>query len=74
MKKTFLFLILIIGLLAGCSDQAEIEMKDQIQFEPNEEYVGDPHPVVEGEMKLTEQEQAEFEQIQKDILSKVEGD
>lgn len=74
MKKTFLFLILIIGLLAGCSDQADIEMKDQIQFEPNEEYVGDPHPEVEKEMKLTEEERQEFEQIQKEILSKAEGE
>lgn len=74
MKKTFLFLILIIGLLVGCSDQADVEMKDQIQFEPNEDYVGIPHPEIELEMKLTEEERLEFEQIQKEILSKVEGE
>lgn len=74
MKKTFLFLIMIVGLLAGCQDQAENEMKDQIQFEPNEDYVGVPHPELEAELKLTDEEQKEFEAIQKDILSKVEGE
>lgn len=63
MKKITLFFIIIVGLLVGCQNQADVEIKDQIQFEPNEEYVGDPHPPVEQEMKLTEEEQQEFEQL-----------
>jgi hypothetical protein len=64
---------MIGGLLAGCQDQAEVEMKGQIKFEPNEEYTGDPHPNVEEKMKLTETEQKEYEQIKQDILSQKEG-
>lgn len=74
MKKTILFLLLMVSLLVGCQQQAEVDIKEQINFEPNEDYVGNPHPVVEKNMKLTEEEQLEFEQIQKDVMSKVEGE
>ncbi|WP_338453073.1 hypothetical protein R4Z09_15100 [Niallia oryzisoli] len=73
--KTFLFLFMNIILavsLLGCEQQAEESIKDKIQTMPNEEYVGDPHPEMKREMKLTEEEKVEFETLQKEIQSKNE--
>ncbi|WP_053362676.1 hypothetical protein [Bacillus sp. FJAT-27251] len=72
------FLLIIMSLLTaasliGCQQANDTSIKDQIDFVPNEEYTGDPHPVVEVEMKLTEQEKAEFEQLRQEILAEKEG-
>ncbi|WP_419954245.1 hypothetical protein ACN6MT_29045 [Neobacillus niacini] len=73
--KTFLFLLInlmsVISLL-GCEQQAEESIKAKIQMVPNEEYVGNPNPVVEKEMKLTDEEKIEFEKLQKEIQLKNE--
>lgn len=77
MKKIILFImmtLLISGLLLGCGHEAEEDVKDKINFVPNEEYVGNPHPVVEEKMKLTDEEKREFEKIQKEILGEKEGE
>ena len=77
MKRNLLFLLInvfAISFLFGCEQQAENDVKDKIQFVPNEDYVGDPHPVVKEEMKLTDEERKEFEQLQKRILSEKEGE
>ena len=45
--KTFLFLfinVMMVVSLLGCEQQAEENIKDKIQFVPNEDYVGEPHP------------------------------
>ncbi|WP_428908031.1 hypothetical protein [Niallia sp. Krafla_26] len=71
--KSFLFLlmnVLLIVSLLGCGQQAEENIKDKIDFVPNEEYVGDPHPTVKKEMKLTDEEKEEFEVLQKKIQSR----
>ena len=73
--KTFLFLLmntLIISSLLGCEQQAEENINDKIDFVPNEEYVGDPHPTVIEEMKLTDEERVEFEKLQEEIQSRTE--
>ncbi|KGM45562.1 hypothetical protein P9D43_20265 [Neobacillus niacini] len=73
--KTFLFLLInlmsVISLL-GCEQQAEGSIKVKIQMVPNEEYVGNPNPVVKKEMKLTDEEKIEFEKLQKEIQLKNE--
>lgn len=73
-KRKYLILILFAAFLTGCQDQAEIDMKKEIKFEPNEEYVGDPNPDTEQKMKLTEDEQKEFEQLQQELHSEIEGE
>ncbi|WP_338469667.1 hypothetical protein R4Z10_12690 [Niallia sp. XMNu-256] len=73
--KSFLFLLmsmLIVFSMAGCEQPAEESMKDKIDIVPNEEYVGDPNPPVHVEMKLTPEEQAEFEKLKQEIQSEVE--
>lgn len=75
--KAFLIMtmnLVLVGSLLGCQQQAEEDVKDKIDFVPNEDYVGDPHPVIEEKMKLTDEERKEFEQIQKEILSEKEGE
>lgn len=77
MKKIVLFLLLnsmVSVSLLGCQKQADEDIKAKIKFVPQEEYKGDPHPVVKEEMKLTEEEKAEFKEIQQEILSKKEGE
>lgn len=77
MKRSLQFLlisVMAIGPLAGCGQHAEEDVKDKIQFVPNEEYVGDPQPVVKEEMKLTDEERKEFEELQQRILSEKEGE
>lgn len=77
MKRKILILfinLLAISFLFGCGQQAENNVKDKIQFVPNENYVGDPHPVVKEEMKLTDEEHKEFEELQRRILSEKEGE
>lgn len=74
MKRIGLFVLVSIAILTGCEEQAEVDMKEQINFVPNEDYVGDPHPVTEEKMKLTEEEQQEFEQLQQEIFSEKEGE
>jgi hypothetical protein len=67
--KTFLFLLinLMIAIsLLGCEQQAEESIKEKIQMVPNEEYVGNPHPTIKKEMKLTDEEKVEFEKLQKE--------
>lgn len=73
--KTFLFLLtnlMIVVSLLGCEQQAEENIKGKIQMVPNEEYVGNPHPAVKKEMKLTDEEKIEFEKLQKEIQLKNE--
>jgi hypothetical protein len=73
--KTFLFLfinVMMVVSLLGCEQQAEESIKDQIQMVPNEDYVGEPHPTIEEEIKLTDEEKVEFEKLQKEIQSKNE--
>ena len=73
--KTFLFLlinVMIVVSLLGCEQQAEENIKDKIQMVPNEEYVGDPHPTIKEEIKLTDEEKIEFEKLQKEIQSRNE--
>lgn len=65
--------LLSVASLTGCQDSNGTSIKDQIQFVPNEEYVGDPHPPVEIEMKLTPEEREEFEDLRQEILSEKEG-
>lgn len=62
---------MVVSLL-GCEQQAEESIKDQIQMVPNEDYVGEPHPTIEEEIKLTDEEKVEFEKLQKEIQSKNE--
>ncbi len=73
--KSFLFLLmsmLMVFTMVGCEQQAEENMKDKIDFVPNEEYVGDPNPPVHVEMKLTPEEQADFNRLKQEIQSEVE--
>ena len=73
--KTFLFLFINVMMfisLLGCEQQAEESIKDQIQMVPNEDYVGEPHPAIKEEIKLTDEEKVEFEKLQKEIQSKNE--
>jgi hypothetical protein len=63
---------MIVLPLLGCEQQAEENIKDKIQMVPNEDYVGDPNPTVEKEMKLTDEEKIEFEKLQKEIQLKNE--
>jgi hypothetical protein len=74
-----MFLLVIVSFLTaaslvGCEQHNDTSIKEKIQFVPNEEYVGDPHPVVELEMKLTPEEKAEFEKLKQEILSEKEGE
>jgi len=62
---------MVVSLL-GCEQQAEESIKDQIQMVPNEDYVGEPHPTIKEEIKLTDEEKVEFEKLQKEIQSKNE--
>lgn len=76
MRRNLLFLlinIMAIGFLFGCGQKTE-DVKDKIQFVPNENYVGDPHPVVKEEMKLTDEERKEFEELKRRILTEKEGE
>ena len=73
--KNILFLLMSIMIavsLLGCEQQAEESIKEKIDFVPNEEYVGDPTPILEEEMKLTDEEKVEFQQLQKEIQSEDE--
>ena len=73
--KNILFLLMSIMIavsLLGCEQQAEESIKEKIDFVPNEEYVGDPAPILEEEMKLTDEEKVEFQKLQKEIQSEVE--
>ncbi|HEY2420918.1 MAG TPA: hypothetical protein VGI04_05870 [Neobacillus sp.] len=75
MKK---YLILLMGLtvagsLLGCQQQADQDIKDKIQFVPEKNYVGDPHPVVKEKMKLTDEEKQDFDKLQQEISSQKEG-
>lgn len=77
MMKKFLFLLVTIvfaASLTGCNEQANEDVKAKIQSFPNENYTGDPNPVVKEEMKLTEEEKAEFQKLQQEILSEKEGE
>lgn len=77
MKKLILVLLLnfmAVGSLLGCRQQADENIKDKIKFVPNEEYIGDAHPAVKEEMKLSEDEKAEFKKIKQEILSNKEGE
>jgi len=73
-------MMLLIPLLAtvslfGCQQQDDIQrLQEKIQFVPNQDYVGDPQPVIKEEMKLTDEERKEFELLQKEILLKKEGE
>ena len=76
MMKNILFLLMnlmIVVSLLGCQQQAEESIKEKIEFVPNEEYVGDPNPIVKEEMKLTDEEKEEFEKLQKEIQSEKRG-
>ena len=69
----FLFMSVMIAVsLLGCEQQADESIKDKIDFVPNEDYVGDPSPILKEEMKLTDEEKAEFEQLQKELQSEDE--
>ncbi|RHW43544.1 hypothetical protein D1B31_02515 [Neobacillus notoginsengisoli] len=72
--RIILFAILLSGVLMGCGHEADTNMKDKIQFVPNEDYVGDPSPTVKEEMKLTPEEHAEFEKLQKKIQEEKEAE
>ncbi|WP_053365857.1 hypothetical protein [Bacillus sp. FJAT-27245] len=72
--KNILFLAVLSVSLLGCEQQADNSMKENIQFIPNEEYVGDPAPTVKKDMKLTIEEKAEFEKLQKEIQKEKEAE
>ncbi|RDU38205.1 hypothetical protein DRW41_01145 [Neobacillus piezotolerans] len=72
--KYILFLIVMSVTLLGCEQQADNSMKDKINFVPNEEYVGDPSPEVNKEVKLTDEEKADFEKLQKEIQAEKEAE
>ncbi|MCH6267646.1 MULTISPECIES: hypothetical protein [Neobacillus] len=77
MMKKFLFLLLTVMIassLTGCGEQANEDLKAKIQSSPNENYKGNPHPVVKEEMKLTEEEKAEFNKLKQEIMSTKEGE
>ncbi|WP_316571480.1 hypothetical protein [Neobacillus sp. YIM B06451] len=72
--KYVLFLIVLSVSLLGCEQQADKSMKEKINFVPNEEYVGDPSPEVNEEMKLTGEEKADFKKLQKEIQKEKEAE
>lgn len=77
MKKTVLFLLMNVvsaGLLLGCQQQGNENIKDKIQSVPNEDYLGEANPVVKEEMKLTNEEKQEFEKLKQEVLSNKEGE
>jgi len=68
--KTFLFLfinVMMVVSLLGCEQQAEESIQSKIQFVPNDDYVGEPHPTIKEDMKLTDEEKIEFEKLQQEI-------
>ncbi|WHY88886.1 hypothetical protein QNH39_14055 [Neobacillus novalis] len=65
---------IVAALLLGCQQQADDNIKAKINFVPNEDYVGDPHPVVKEEMKLTNEEKLEFEKVKQEVSSNKEGE
>ncbi|WP_409275073.1 hypothetical protein V1499_07455 [Neobacillus sp. SCS-31] len=72
--KYILILIVLSASLLGCEQQGDNSMKEKINFVPNEEYVGDPYPEVNEEMKLTNEEKADFEKLQKEIQKEKEAE
>lgn len=76
MKKILLFLFLFIivaGSLTGCQQQTDKDIKAQIQSVPNKDYRGNAHPTVKEDMKLTEEEKADFKELQQEIMADQEG-